>query len=53
MPFEDRQRRTSDVISSKEKEVFIRNRRPISDMQYWYETTVNLNKKELPALLQR
>lgn len=53
MPLEDRQRRASEVFSIIEKEVFIRNRKPISDMNYWYETTVNLNKTELPALLQR
>ena len=53
MPLEDRQRRASEVVSIIDKEVFIRNRKPISDMNYWYETTVNLNKTELPALLQR
>jgi len=53
MPLEDRQRRASDVFSRIDKEVFIRNRKPISDMQYWYETTINLNKTELPALPQR
>ena len=53
MPLEDRQRRKADVLSEIKKEVFIRNRRPISDTKYWYETTTNLNKMELPALLQR
>jgi hypothetical protein len=41
MPFENRSFRTSDVRQSVMKEVVIRNRRPISDTGYWYETTMN------------
>ena len=47
MPFEDRKPRTSDVRSRITKEIVIRNRRPISDTRYWYETTTNLNTSEL------
>ena len=47
MPFEDRNSRTSDVRRRITKEVVIRNRRPISDTRYWYETTMNLNLSEL------
>jgi hypothetical protein len=49
MPFEDRTKQTSEVISKIVKEVAIRNRRPISDTHYWNETAHNLNKTELPA----
>ena len=47
MPFEDRTSRASDVRRRITKEVVIRNRRPISDTKYWYETTMNLNTSEL------
>jgi len=47
MPFEDRQYRTSDVRARVEKQISIRNRQPISDTQYWYETTKSLNASEL------
>ena len=50
MPFEDRTKRTSEVIGKIVKEIAIRNRSPISDTHYWNETTHNLNKTELPAL---
>ncbi|MBZ5616520.1 MAG: hypothetical protein LAO23_21125 [Acidobacteriia bacterium] len=47
MPFENRNYRTSDVRRSITKEVVIRNRKPISDTRYWYETTMNLNTSGL------
>lgn len=47
MPFEDRHYHTTDVRRRITKEVVIRNRRPISDTHYWYETTKNLNDSEL------
>jgi hypothetical protein len=49
MPYENRNFRTSDVRHSVAKQVVIRNRRPISDTRYWYETTMNLNKSELSS----
>ena len=49
MPFEDRTLRTSDVRARITKEIVIRNRRPISDTRYWYETTTNLNTSELSS----
>lgn len=52
MPLEDWSRSTAEVTSKIAKEIFIRNRQPISDFKYWYETTLNLNKKELPNPVQ-
>ena len=49
MPLEDRSMRTSEVLAGITREVAIRNRRPISDMRYWNETTLELNKIELSA----
>ena len=53
MPFENRNFHTSDVRRNIAKEVVIRNRRPISDTRYWYETTINLNKSELSDKLSK
>jgi len=47
MPLEDRSMRTSNVRARITKEIVIRNRRPISDTQYWHETTQNVNHSEL------
>lgn len=53
MPLEDRSMRTSEVVAGIAREAVIRNRRPISDTRYWHETTLEVNKAELPPSNQR
>lgn len=53
MPLEDRSKSHSMVRPKIVKEIFIRNREPISNTKSWHETTMNLNRTELPGLVKR
>lgn len=52
MPPEDRTLKKSEVERRIKKEITIRNRESISDTRFWFETTINLNRIELPNLTQ-
>jgi hypothetical protein len=47
MPLDERSISATEVRKRITKQVVVRNRRPISDTQYWYQTTLNLNQAEL------
>jgi hypothetical protein len=48
MPVEVRSWQTAEVRKRLTKEIPIRNRRPISDVEYWHKTTMHLNASEQP-----